>query len=78
MATVKVLLFGKLADYAGNESIMIDGVENSSLLIENLEFKFPKLKNNIYSIAINNKLVFDSLKLENGDVVALMPPFSGG
>jgi len=78
MATVKVLFFGKLTDITGNEQLTIEGIDYSNQLIENLEFKFPKIKNNIYSIAVNNKMIFNSIKLENGDVIALMPPFSGG
>lgn len=78
MATVKVLFFGKLTVIAGNEQLTIEGIDYSNQLIENLEFKFPKIKNNIYSIAVNNKMIFNSIKLENGDIIALMPPFSGG
>jgi molybdopterin converting factor small subunit len=40
--------------------------------------KYPKLKNQKFSIAVNQKITSENIVLKDGDVIALIPPFSGG
>ena len=44
-----------------------------------LKDKFPQLQNlNSYAIAVNEEYAEDALTLKNGDIVAIIPPVSGG
>jgi molybdopterin synthase sulfur carrier subunit len=40
--------------------------------------KFPGLSDKKFEIAVNKKLVSDNQTLTQHDIVALMPPYSGG
>jgi molybdopterin converting factor small subunit len=75
---VKVLLFGALKDAAGNEQLQWDNVEDVNSLMNQLFDKYPLLSEGNFKIAVNLKLETSNLKLNDGDVVALLPQFSGG
>jgi len=78
---IKVLFFGITTDLVGKNSISIDILENSSVkgLKEQLINNFQSLKNiNEFAIAVNEDYANDDLILKKGDVVAIIPPVSGG
>lgn len=75
--TVKVLLFGKLADIAGN-SVSVEDVMDTDNLIAILHKTFPALTTSKYVIAVNKKLISQNTVLDNNSEIALLPPFSGG
>ncbi len=72
---IKVLLFGMIADQAGKKLALLQGEMRLDDLITAVgcaDFK-PLL------VAINQEQVHDrSMIVNDGDEVALMPPFSGG
>ncbi|WP_339882244.1 MoaD/ThiS family protein [Polaribacter vadi] len=78
---IKTLFFGITADLVQNSELQISVDENSSvanfkLILKN---KFPQLENlNSYAIAVNEEYAEDDLTLKNGDIVAVIPPVSGG
>ncbi|MCY7410171.1 MAG: MoaD/ThiS family protein [Chitinophagales bacterium] len=75
---LKLLFFGSCADAAGNAETENDLVENTNQLLDQLFLLYPKLENQKFSIAVNHKIINGNFELKDGDVVALIPPFSGG
>jgi len=78
---IQLLFFGITSDITGKRKETIAVTENSTVqnLKEKLLSDYPKLKNyNSFSIALNTEYANDDAVLKNGDVVALIPPVSGG
>lgn len=78
---IKTLFFGITADLVQNSELQISVDENSSIVDFKLilKNKFPQLENlNSYAIAVNEEYAEDDLTLKNGDIVAIIPPVSGG
>ena len=78
---IQVLLFGITTDLLETSSINLELTENSSVL----DFKntlinnFPKLAVlQSYAVAVNEAYAKDSQLLKENDVVAIIPPVSGG
>ena len=78
---ITVKYFGIIADITQKKEEVIL-VENSLNTLKNLqselEVKYPKILVVNYSLAINKLFAKCDIELKNNDVVALMPPFSGG
>lgn len=75
--SLKVIIFGKLADIAGN-SVSVNGVADTNSLVNELNKKYPGLVNAKYVIAVDKQIIKENTVLNNESVVALLPPFSGG
>ncbi|MEE8575211.1 MAG: MoaD/ThiS family protein [Thermodesulfobacteriota bacterium] len=78
---IKVLLFGSLATQAGQREIDIEATSETqkvSDIVAEVEEKYLKRKAGIYMLAINETQVRPEEIVEDGDEVAIMPPFSGG
>jgi molybdopterin synthase sulfur carrier subunit len=73
---IKVIAFGNLAEILGTERV-IQTQETDSLLAE-LKKLYPQLEGRAILIAVNQQMVSKNVSLKTGDVVALMPPYSGG
>lgn len=78
---IQLLCFGIVSDLIGGPSIEIEAPENTS--IENFKKivvkQFPKITSvSSYAIAVNEEYTNDSLVLKENDVVAIIPPVSGG
>jgi len=78
---ITVLLFGILKDIVGANSLEIQ-VENASN-IDNLKAIFLEKYDNLnsfsnFSIAVNEEYVHLKSILKSGDIVAFIPPVSGG
>ncbi|WP_226666006.1 molybdopterin converting factor subunit 1 [Metabacillus litoralis] len=76
---IKVLLFAHLQEKVGSESINID---QDSLSVIDLK-KFVIDKYNLGSlehvmVAVNEDYALDEDQVKSGDVVAFIPPVSGG
>lgn len=76
MSTVKIISFGKLKEILGPD--FEAEAENTDQLLNQLNEKFPKLKDLKLRIAVNQKIISENTELHNNDVAALMPPYSGG
>ena len=78
---IKTIFFGIAKDLIGASELKIDVAENSSVkdLETILKNEFSTLENlNSYAIAVNEAYTNDDLILKTGDVVAIIPPVSGG
>lgn len=75
---ITVLLFGNLAQIAGTSKLVLQDAVDTTAANDLLLSKFPDFKNKKYVIALNQKIVRDSQKLNNGDELAFLPPFAGG
>ncbi len=78
---IQLLFFGITTDLVGESSMSYEVPENSS--IEALKLKlieqFTSLKNiNDFAVAVNETYAEDDQLLQNNDVVAIIPPVSGG
>jgi molybdopterin converting factor small subunit len=75
---VKILSFGVLKDLLPaeitihNEEIDLESFQK--LLKEN----YSSIAKYDFTVAVNHAIVNRNVTLKNGDVIALMPPFSGG
>ena len=78
---VQLLFFGITSDITQKRSDEITVSEGITVgeLKERLVVDYPKLKNhNSFSVALNTEYASDDNIIENGDIVALIPPVSGG
>jgi len=75
---VNVLFFGILADISNREKLEVKNVTDSGILIAMLNKKFPGIGKTGYIVARNQKVIKDNVELNDGDEVALLPPFAGG
>lgn len=73
---VKVIAFGQIAEITGAE-LFIEA-QDTEVLRTALQIEFPELTGRKYAIAVNNTLITENKALSEHDVVALMPPYSGG
>lgn len=78
---ISVLFFGITKDLVKSSQLQVEVVENSSIsnLKSVLQDTFPELENiNSYAIAVNEAYALDENILKEGDIVAIIPPVSGG
>ena len=75
--SVKIILFGKLADIAGG-SVSVDNVRDTDSLINALQKNYPALTASKYVIAVDKQVIKENTVLNKNSTVALLPPFSGG
>lgn len=75
---VQVLFFGSLTDVTQVSSITVNDAADTAALQQELVRIYPALAVAKYLLAVNKKMVKETMALQNKDVVALMPPFSGG
>lgn len=79
--TVKIKYFGLIADITKrNEELfsLSESVTTTEELISDLYKIYTELKNTSFVIAVNKSIVTSDLKLNNNDIIALLPPFAGG
>lgn len=75
---IKILAFGQIAEITGKSEFKLAGANTAEELNTKLTEIFPELSAMKYSIAVNKKVVKKNIDLNDGDTVALLPPFSGG
>jgi molybdopterin converting factor small subunit len=75
---VNVLFFGALVEVTKVSSMVLNDVATSEVAIELLHKKFPLLCHYKFSVALNQNFLTDSENLNDGDELALLPPFAGG
>jgi molybdopterin converting factor subunit 1 len=78
---IKTLFFGITTDLVDASGLHIDVEENTSIkdFKSVLKERFNQLENiNTYAIAVNEEYATDDVIIKNGDVVAVIPPVSGG
>jgi molybdopterin converting factor subunit 1 len=78
---LKILFFGIASDIVQTTEIDIHLQESTTVFDCKmaLQTQFPNLKNlNSYAIAVNEIYADNELVLKSADVVAIIPPVSGG
>jgi molybdopterin converting factor subunit 1 len=78
---IKILFFGITTDLIGASNLDFEISDTSTVLdFKNLlKKKHPQLENlDVYTIAVNEVYAEDDLILKESDVVAIIPPVSGG
>jgi sulfur-carrier protein len=80
MNTIKILAFGMVKDIFGCNELSVNEVNNLAELKEKLNKLYPKLAAiKDIQFAVNEEYVADySKKIQHNDVVAIIPPVSGG
>ncbi|WKD85640.1 Molybdopterin synthase sulfur carrier subunit [Polaribacter huanghezhanensis] len=81
MMKIQVLLFGIATDLLQTSSLEFEVSENCTIAGFKKEIlsKYPQLeKINSYAIAVNETYASDEKPLHQNDVVAIIPPVSGG
>jgi molybdopterin converting factor subunit 1 len=78
---ITILFFGISADLIGKteQELAFENSITVGAFILILKEKFPQLKNiNSYAVAVNEIYAENAFILKEGDVVAIIPPVSGG
>jgi len=75
---VKVLFFGVLAEVTGTSLKNYSEVKTIGDLKLRIYDDFPEVIHYNFRISLNNEIINNDPNLNNGDEIALMPPFAGG
>jgi molybdopterin synthase sulfur carrier subunit len=75
---ITIQFFGQLAELTGFKTFEMEEVENTSQLKKFLAERFPVLKNRKFNIAVNEDIIDTDIPLSTGNIIALLPPYSGG
>ncbi len=76
--TVQVLFFASIRELVKFNSIEVNNCLSISELKSRLIHDFPGIEQLSFAIALNNQIQQGDMPLNDGDIVALLPPFSGG
>lgn len=75
---VKVFFFGVLAEVTATNFKHYLNVKSIGDLKLRIQDDFPEIVHYDFRISLNNEIIDSDLLLNEGDEVALMPPFAGG
>ena len=76
---IEIIIFGQLTYIFKTGKLRYRcAASDTDGLIDDLNKKYPGFENAKYTIAVNKQTITQNSTLQEGDVVALMPPFSGG
>jgi molybdopterin converting factor small subunit len=75
---VEVLFFGSLTDATEVSAITLADIGDTHQLQQELVKRYPALAKAKYILAVNKKMISNITPLSDRDIVACMPPFSGG
>jgi sulfur-carrier protein len=75
---VLVLFYGVLEEVVRTDSMIIDEAKTTDELIKKIIKKYPDIQGYKYNISLNNRFVRNDMILNDGDEIALIPPYEGG
>lgn len=78
MKKIKVLFFGSISEAAGRQEEELEINGGSDALLVLVKEKYPAIGDLRFSIAVNQEITLTDKELNEGDEVALLPPFTGG
>jgi sulfur-carrier protein len=78
MNTIKVLFFGSLEDVVGVKEKDFSDINATDSLFKILNKNYPKLNEKTFQVAVNQQIINTNTTLNDGDEIALLPPFAGG
>ncbi len=74
---VKVIFFGVIKEKIGKDFSIVKVLDTNTLMNE-FKTQYSFLNTLDFKLAVNQQLIFLNTILNEGDEVALLPPFSGG
>jgi sulfur-carrier protein len=77
-STIEILAFGQIIDITGQKAWQMEHVPDTDELKVSLAKIYPSINSAECRIAVNMEIIRGNVELKPGDVVALLPPFSGG
>lgn len=78
MKKLKVLYFGSLSEVAGKQEEIVEFDGGLEALKNKLTEGNPGIKELRFSVAVNQEITAGDQELNDGDEIALLPPFTGG
>jgi sulfur-carrier protein len=78
MSTIRVKFFGLLKDISSTDEMRLHSIPHTDALRMHLYQQYPLLQQQVFLIAVNHQPIQGNTFLNDGDEVALLPPFSGG
>ncbi|MDF2946881.1 MAG: moaD [Bacillales bacterium] len=76
---INLLLFANFQEVIGSKALSLELNVNNILELKNyLLSKYPELDFNFVMVAVNEEYATDETVIKSGDVVAFIPPVSGG
>jgi len=76
--TIQVKLFGNLVDVTGTANMQLKNIADTDSLLRKMFSDFPQLAGHTFIVAVERKISTENQVLNEGDVVAFLPPFAGG
>jgi molybdopterin synthase sulfur carrier subunit len=75
--TMKILLFGMIAEKAGASKLELNAGSTAALRAA-LEQRIPGLDRMSYALAVDRRITQADVPLHGHEEIALLPPFAGG
>lgn len=76
---IKILLFAHLQEEIGKDTLLMDTEACTVQQVKNfIHAHFPTVNLNQVMTAVNEEFSFDEDAVKDGDVIAFLPPVSGG
>lgn len=78
---IEILLFGILRDLIGHNSLKkeVSKATTLDIILEEIAVEYPKIRSySNFAVAVNEAYVDKTYVLKENDIVALIPPVSGG
>lgn len=75
---MKILFFGRLKEITGSDVLEVKNIKNLSSLRTFIINKYPRLKDEVFAVAVNLEIVNEDIELNDNDEIALLPPIAGG
>lgn len=75
---IELLFFGSLTDVTTVSRLIVENMADTEQVKAYLEERYPALRAAKYFMAVNQQMIQQVHTLQPGDIVAFMPPFSGG
>lgn len=75
---VNIILFGRLTDITGKNKFVVNDVQDTDALVNQLQQLYPAFKTAPYILAVEKQIINSNTALADNNTVALLPPYSGG
>jgi sulfur-carrier protein len=75
---VTVLFFGVLTEITGTGTKFYNDVRNLDDLKIRVADDYPEIVHYDFMVSLNNEIISENPVLNDGDEIALLPPFAGG